>query len=71
MLPPGARRSLVDPYADKAAASRRRLGLFLVVIILAGLVTAKVLHTWPFPAAPAAPVEKPAAVAPAVTAPKK
>ena len=71
VLPPGARRSLVDPYADKAAASRRRLGLFLVVIILAGLVTAKVLHTWPFPAAPAAPVEKPAAVAPAVTAPKK
>ncbi len=68
VLPPGARRSLVDPYADKAAANRRRLGLLLVIIVLAALITAKVLHTWPFPAP--APVEKPAVVAPAAE-PKK
>ncbi len=70
VLPPGARRSLVDPYADKAAANRRRLGLLLVIIVLAALITAKVLHTWPFPAPAPAPVEKPAVVAPAAE-PKK
>ncbi len=64
-LPRGARRSLVDPYADTAATNRRRLFFFLIVILLAGLITAKVLHTWPFPANPAA--EKPATV----EAPKK
>ena len=70
-LPPGSRRSLVDPYADKGAARRRRLAVFLVVVVLAALITAKVLHTWPFPAATPAPVEKPAAVAPLVVEPKK
>lgn len=67
-LPPGARRSLADPYADKAGANRRRLAVFLVVVVLAALVTAKMLHTWPF--ASPAPVDKPAAVAPAAE-PKK
>ncbi len=70
VLPPGARRSLVDPYADKAGSNRRRLGLLLVVIVVATLITAKVLHTWPFPAPVPAPVEKPAVVAPAAE-PKK
>ncbi len=70
VLPPGARRSLVDPYADKAGSNRRRLGLLLVVIVVAALITAKVLHTWPFPAPVPAPVEKPAVVAPAAE-PKK
>ena len=70
-LPPGSRRSLADPFADKAAANRRRFALFLVIIVAAALITAKVLGSWPF-AAPA-PVQKPAALAPAapVAAPKK
>ncbi len=50
-LPAGSRRSLVDPYADKAAANRRRGFFLLIVILLAALVTANVLHTWPFTAA--------------------
>jgi hypothetical protein len=64
VLPAGARRSLSDPYEDKAATSRRRLAFFLIVLVLAALITAKVLRTWPF--AGAAPAEKPAATAPAV-----
>ena len=62
-LPAGARRSLTDPYEDKAAAGRRRLGVFLIAVVLAALITAKVLGTWPFKAA--APAEKPAVTAPA------
>jgi hypothetical protein len=54
-LPRGSRRSLVDPYADKGAARRRKLAVFLVVVVLAALVTAKVLHTWPFAPETAAP----------------
>jgi hypothetical protein len=68
VLPAGSRRSLVDPYADKAAANRRRLALLLLIIVAAALVTAKMLGSWPF--AVPAPAEKPAAVAPAA-APKK
>ena len=68
-LPPGSNRSLTDPYADKAASRRRRLAVFLVVAVLAALITAKVLHTWPFPAATPAPVAP--AVAPAVVEPRK
>jgi hypothetical protein len=61
----------VDPYADKAAANRRRFALFLVILIAAALITAKVLGSWPFSAP--APMEKPAVVAPAApaAAPKK
>src|ERR1035437_9284183 len=43
VLPAGSRRSLVDPYADKAAANRRRLALLLLIIVAAALVTAKML----------------------------
>ena len=70
-LPPGAHRSLNDPYADKAAANRRRVTVFLVAVFLAALISAKLLSTWPF--AVPAPAEKPAAVAPAAppAAPKK
>lgn len=69
-LPPGSRRSLRDPYEDRAAARRRVVLLVLFVAIVAGLITAKVLGTWPFAAHPA---EKPAAVAPVapVAEPKK
>lgn len=68
VLPAGSRRSLVDPYADKAAANRRRLALLLLIIVVAALITAKMLGSWPF--AVPAPADKPAAVAPAA-APKK
>ena len=70
-LPAGSRRSLVDPYADKAAANRRRLAVFLIVVVLGALIASKVLHTWPFPTVTPPATEKPAAVAPAVAEPKK
>jgi len=58
-LPAGARRSLVDPYEDKGATNRRRTFIVLAVIILAALITTKVLGTWPFAAK--MPAEEPAA----------
>jgi len=39
-LPPGAKRSLEDPYEDKAAAARRRQ--FILIVILAALVAGAV-----------------------------
>ncbi len=45
VLPPGSRRSLVDPYADTAAANRQRAFLFLVVVVLGALIAAKVHST--------------------------
>jgi hypothetical protein len=65
-LPPGARRSLEDPYADPAARRRRRIVLLLVVAGAAALVAARQLHTWPFRphAAAPAPVSAPASPAP-------
>src|SRR6185503_10589547 len=48
VLPQGSHRSLKDPYADTAAANRRRVFLLLLIIVLAGLVTAYLLQTWPF-----------------------
>jgi hypothetical protein len=35
-LPPGAKRSLDDPYEDKEAARRRRRVIFLIVLIVLG-----------------------------------
>ncbi len=63
VLPPGSRRSLEDPYEDKAAKTRRRAFVFLGLLLVAGVIAAKVLETWPFK--PAAPEAKPAAAAPA------
>jgi hypothetical protein len=78
-LPPGSRRSLVDPYEDHEAATRRRqLILGLLVLVLAALFI-RIDHTrrghyfWqnPPPApAPAAPVT-PAAPAAAPVTPEK
>lgn len=70
-LPPGSIRSLRDPYEDRAAARRRKGVALLLVAIVASLITAKVLGTWPFAAHPVA--EKPTAVAPPapVAEPKK
>ena len=64
-LPPGSRRTLRDPYVDRAAARRRFVAILLIVAIVAGLITAKVLGTWPF--AGRASAGKPAAAAPAAT----
>ncbi len=50
-LPANARRTLQDPYEDKSAARRRRWTLFLLLLIVAGLIAARLLHTWPFRAA--------------------
>jgi hypothetical protein len=47
-LPENAKRLLKDPYADKAAVRRKILFWFVVALIVGGLITARVLHTWPF-----------------------
>lgn len=55
VLPKGARRSLADPFVDKAAARRRLLLWLLIVLVAAGLAVARWQRTWPFaPKAPAA-----------------
>jgi hypothetical protein len=56
-LPRGARRSLADPFVDRAAARRRRLAWLLLVVALAALAAAKRQGYWPFapPHAPVAP----------------
>jgi len=71
-LPPGAQRSLDDPYEDKQAARRRRLFLFLFFLVIAavGVVfwnrNRHGYFFWEKPAA-IAPTEAPAA--PPATAP--
>ena len=52
-LPSNAKRSLKDPYEDKAAARRRTLFWLLVVLLAAGVITAWKLRTWPFEPKPA------------------
>jgi hypothetical protein len=48
VLPKGARRSLDDPYADKAARRRRRLFWLAAIVVAAALVAARVQGVWPF-----------------------
>jgi hypothetical protein len=48
VLPPGAIRSLRDPYADRAAARRKFLFWLVVLIVAGGLVTARIYGVWPF-----------------------
>ncbi|MBS0632065.1 MAG: hypothetical protein JSS11_09140 [Verrucomicrobia bacterium] len=70
VLPPGAQRSLEDPYEDKEAKKRRRQALLLVVLLL---IAAAVVIRWyrvktgryfwqsaPVATAPAAPAAAPA-----------
>jgi hypothetical protein len=47
-LPPGAHRSLADPFADKAAARRRRLLWLLLIVLAAGIFIARRQGLWPF-----------------------
>lgn len=47
-LPPGAVRSLDDPFIDRKARRRRRLFWAAAVLIGGALVAARVLHFWPF-----------------------
>jgi hypothetical protein len=47
-LPPGARRTLEDPYADEAARRRKRLLWLAVALAAAVLGAARYLHQWPF-----------------------
>jgi hypothetical protein len=63
-LPSGSKRSLEDPYEDKQAAKVRRFWTGLVVLLIAALLVARYLHTWPFAVQPAT-VQKPVAAAPA------
>ncbi|ACG73051.1 conserved hypothetical protein [Anaeromyxobacter sp. K] len=63
-LPPGARRTLDDPYEDRRARTRRRLAWLVVLAVLAGLLLARRAHVWPF--APHAPEAPPPAVSPVV-----
>ncbi len=60
ILPAGARRSLVDPYADKSAQKARAwFFVLLILALLAGVGAAYWFKTWPF---------KPHAPEPALTA---
>jgi hypothetical protein len=75
-LPPGAHRSLEDPYEDKDAVRRRRLiwTLFLVLIASAAYVrwdhNDRGHYFWQSPPPPIAPVEPSASGQPAVAEPK-
>ncbi len=47
-LPPGARRSLEDPFEDVAARQRWRVGVLLVLLVAAALGAARAMRWWPF-----------------------
>ncbi len=48
-LPKNSKRSLLDPYEDKAAARRRRWTWGIVIFVLVLLAFAKIFGFWPFP----------------------
>jgi hypothetical protein len=47
-LPPGARRSLEDPFEDHGSRQRRRLLFLLLAAALLALAVARAQHLWPF-----------------------
>jgi hypothetical protein len=47
-LPPGARRSLEDPYEDRGARRRRRLAWLAALLVATALSAARYAHQWPF-----------------------
>jgi hypothetical protein len=50
VLPPGARRSLEDPFEDVKARQRRRAVVLLLVLVAVALVAARTMRWWPFQA---------------------
>lgn len=48
LLPPGASRSLQDPYADTAARRRRFLAWLVVIAVVVALGVTRWQHVWPF-----------------------
>jgi hypothetical protein len=48
VLPPGASRSLADPFEDVAGKRNKRLGWTVVILVLAALAAARFYHVWPF-----------------------
>ena len=48
VLPPNAKRSRRDPYADRAAVFRHWLFGTLAVLLIAEFIAARILKTWPF-----------------------
>ncbi|BDG07932.1 hypothetical protein [Anaeromyxobacter paludicola] len=48
VLPPGASRSLEDPYEDRAARRRRRQAWAVAALLGAALLAARLAHRWPF-----------------------
>lgn len=70
VLPKNSRLDLTDPYADKAAARRRRLAIFglLAVLLAAAAGFAWYAKVWPFAEKTAASVEAAPAPAPAAAA---
>ncbi len=48
VLPPGASRSLDDPFVDAAARRRRILGWFVLVVVAVALAVARWQGYWPF-----------------------
>jgi hypothetical protein len=47
-LPPGASRSLEDPFEDRTARRNRRIAWTAVVVLAALLGAARYFHRWPF-----------------------
>lgn len=48
VLPANARRTIADPYEDRAATRRRNLIIILILVAIAWLVVARVRGQWPF-----------------------
>ena len=73
-LPPGAKRSLDDPYEDKEAKSRRRQLIALVMLLLLAAIATRLDHSrrghyfWQSPPPPVGEKSVPAAATPAPAA---
>jgi hypothetical protein len=48
VLPPGARRSLEDPFEDVRARQRRQAVVLVILLVLAALAVARAMRWWPF-----------------------
>jgi hypothetical protein len=48
VLPPNSERTLYDPYADQLARTNAVAAILLLFLLVAVLLAARMLHTWPF-----------------------